>query len=513
MEQKVGSGGFFFPVVYREDPMKVLEALHRGEQDLVEASRWTLSDEFLAFILEVGFLPFADQTYPTPRKKTEIPIWFLVSCQLAMKIHLQKSYQALGALLHAGPILSRVGFNVLAPIGFNEKNRFARQTPVHPDSVRKFFKDTKVQKMREWFCIDLQRWFQSMGCFDPTGVFILDQTHIVVPRNAHYQDAVFMPVDEHGQRYPDYDEMSEEQRKALRYHPCYTLSTLLHLSFQKQAFHIAGYEWGAGNADEIPQAEKIIETFSSGNPRQRIKLLIVDRGYICGTLITKLKKVYGIDVLCPLKKTMHQYIDALALSKMDDANWSVVTNPRKISGLKSRVTRACIIENIALWDECEVPLYTTVVEITETTEDGLGVSTRHFVLCSTKKFDTPHAVVESYALRTQTEECFRTLKNSWSIGEFPSPNRSLLEAHVGFTLLTYSLLQLYLMRKDLQKKTNKHIATLKREEHRLEKTTLVYAASCFAQFKNAEYLKLILNLPQEAREKLTRALDASPHQT
>ena len=209
---------------------------------------------------------------------------------------------------------------------------------------------------------------------------------------------------------------------------------------------------------------------------------------------------------------MHQYQDAIAISKMDNAKWTNVRDPRTARYHGSQVTRACIIDDVALWDECKVPLYTTVLEVEEPTDDDLGISTRNFVLCSTKKFDVPSAIVESYALRINAEECYRQFKCSWLIGDFPSPNRSLLEAHVGFTLLTYSLLQLFLMRVDLQKKIRSHIATLKREEHSNEEDIVVYSGDCFARFANSEYLKLILNLPQEAREELTKSIDLSPHQ-
>jgi hypothetical protein len=250
-------GGFSFPRIYKESKAKVLECLSKGVFDLIDVSRWNLADEFLAFILQRKFLEYADKTYPNPREKNEVPVWFLVSCQLLLKALGEISYKALESLLRAGPILTRIGFNVVAPIGFNDKNKKVRETPVHHDAVRKFFKDTDPLEMRRWFSTSLQRWFRAEGAFDAEGVYILDQTHVVVPDNPNYQDAERMPVDEHGQRYSNFNELTEEQKKALIYHPCYTLLTLLHLNLKKETAHFAGYEWGAGNEDELPQASKI----------------------------------------------------------------------------------------------------------------------------------------------------------------------------------------------------------------------------------------------------------------
>ena len=120
--------------------------------------------------------------------------------------------------------------------------------------------------------------------------------------------------------------------------------------------------------------------------------------------------------------------------------------------------------------------------------------TRKFCLCSTKKFESPHQVISSYKLRTKVEECFRQLKKDWMISRFPSPSRSLLEAHICFTLLTYSLLQLYLMRHDLQKSTNKFLSTLIREEINNKNNILVYANKFFGAISTKEYSLIINNL-------------------
>jgi hypothetical protein len=337
-----------------------------------------------------------------------------------------------------------------------------------------------------------------MGCFDDEGVFILDQSHLVVPRNKHYEEAAYMPVDEHGQRYPGLDEMTDEEKKTLRYHPCYTLSTLLHLSFKKQAFHVAAYEFGPGNEDELPQAKRLIKTFFSKKKNGIMKLLLADRGYISGEFITWLKQEYDVDTLIPLKQNMHQHVDAIAISKMEDTTWFDISNTDK-KNFKSM--RACTLEKVNLWDECKVDLYTTVCEATKIVNE-IETQVNTFVLCSTKKFNTPNQVTDSYSLRTLTEEAFRHFKTSWKINDFPSPDRSLLEAHVGFTLTTYSLLQFYFMRNDLREKTNKMMHALKRETHTSNQNLLIYANRFFARFSLKEFLLLTYNLPKEVQEQL-----------
>jgi len=512
MGEALGAGGFPFPTVYKESKERVSKLVQRGVLDLVDISRWNIADEFMAFILERKLLPFADRTYPNPRRKNEVPIWFLVSCQLLLRALGEVSYQALTPLLSAGPVLTRVGLNVLAPIGFNDKNRYPRATPVHQDAVRKFFKDTDPHAMRRWFNIALQRWFKQQRMFDEAnGTYILDQTHVVVPDNPNYEDAVRMPVDEHGQRYAGFNDLTEEQKKSIPYHACYTLSTLLHLNFRKQTSHVAGYEWGPGNEDELPQARILIDRFFTDNGPGAIKLLIADRGYISGEFITYLKRIYQVDVLIPLKRSMEQFRDAVAIATMPGTKWTVVQKRGDYRKDLTRELKATTISDIKLWDECKVPLYVTVIEESKTDDETGARLVGHFALASTRTFNTPAEVLSSYALRGRTEECYRQLKLSWNLADFPSPDRALIEAHVSFTLLTFCLFQLFLAENHSGVRPSRMLTALRREHQKLGHSLVFYADDYFGVFGQREYLGLLLNLSEEVRNKLKNRIESMPN--
>ena len=111
-----------------------------------------------------------------------------------------------------------------------DKNKKERQTAIHADTARKFFKDTNQYDIRKWHREDLQSWFRIQRAYHHQGIFILDQSHLVVPDNENYIEAVKMPVDEHGQLYPNLKSLTQEQKNALVYHRCYALSTLLNVS-------------------------------------------------------------------------------------------------------------------------------------------------------------------------------------------------------------------------------------------------------------------------------------------
>ena len=356
---KVGTGGFYFPRVYQKNEANVLSAFEQGNIDYSDLTSWSFADEFLCFVIQYGLLEFVDKTYPNPRLKNEVPVWFLVTCQFLLRMYQSSRYEHLDYLLHAGSILTKLGFNVgTSPIGFNEKNKFKRKTAVCHDTVRKFFKDTKYDEIRIWHNVEMQSWFKKMRCFNQKGIFILDESKLVVPNNENYEDAVKMPVDVHGQLYKNLEHLSAEQKKGLVYHPCYALSALLHIDSQNETFHIAGYELGPGNEDELVQAERLLPQFCDNNPGV-MKELIVDRGYLSSDLIEKMKIKYGVDILIPLRKNMTTYTDAVETAKREN-KWRLI---EEIRDCDDKVTSQLYGVNVDAFyppEKCSVEQYATV---------------------------------------------------------------------------------------------------------------------------------------------------------
>ena len=501
-------GGFDWPVVYSLNQKRVLEDLKQGRIQYADLSQWSFVDEFLCFILQSEFLKFADRTYPNPRKKNEVPIWFLISCQFLLRLNAFGQYHQLGYLMNSGSLLSRIGFNVSrsGSVGFNHKNHDPRGTAVDPDTVRKFFKDTKPEEIRQWYGCDIQNWFRTKRTFDSRGIFILDQTHLVVPDNPNYKKAAKLPVDEHGQWYQGLDLMTEEEKNSLIYHPCYCLTTLLHTQPGADWFHLAGYEWGAGDEDELTQAERFIPRFCENHPNL-IKELIMDRGYVSGLFVGDLKRKYEIDSIMPLKKSMITYKDAVGIAKRDLSNWKKIEESREQPSGKLLMEQwAYWIEDLDLWDSCPVPQNALVTKKIEWDSEVQEYLEFYWVLGTTKKYRHPQVILEHYRLRTQIEERYRQFKLSWNLAKFPSTDESLMESHLCFILLTYSLLNLYLRQEDLRQHTHQMIQTLKQEESLGKNVILVYANDCFGVFNLDDYSLTLVELESSAKVKIKEAL-------
>ena len=138
---------------------------------------------------------------------------------------------------------------------------------------------------------------------------------------------------------------------------------------------------------------------------------------------------------------------------------------------------------------------------------GSDGSIRYWGLAATFKPENSREAFELYELRPQIEERHRQIKNFWNLNKFSSPYESLIEAHVMFTLLTYSLVQLYLNKKHLCDLANKTIASLKSEEQMGVNSVIIYSGNYFAVFDLDDYTEIIVDLSEQARLRLKKWLE------
>lgn len=503
-DPSIGSGGFDLPQIYTHQQQQTLDCLKRGDIDYADLSQWSFADEFLCFILQTKFLEFADRTYPNPRKRNLVPIWFLIASQFVLRCHNRFRYHDLRYFLNAGSILTKLGLNtsMRGVVGFNGLNTYERKTACDPDAVRKYFKDTDPDDMRRWYNQTLQGWFQGHKVYDSDGLYILDQTHLVVPDNPNYAGAKRMPVDEHGQLYKhvNLSQLTEEQKKALVYHPCYALSCLLHVAPSGDLYHISGYDFGPGDTDELVQAHALVPQFCQRHPG-KMKELIVDRGYISGPFVGLLKKTHNVDVLIPLRRSMNDFEDAFAIAKRKNA-WVTTELEKDESGRVIKQTETVLVEHMDLWEDCPVPLNVYVSRTQRWSNKKNELESYEWALASTKRYPDENAAIERYALRTSVEERYKQLKTFYNLAKFTSPSPGLMEAHLCFILLTYSLLQLYLRRHELRELTHRVIETLRMQERLGHDAVVIYAGDSFAVLNLDDYSLILIELDPEPKQKL-----------
>ncbi len=487
-------------ILFQENKVEVRKRLKDGRMDYLDLTSWSFQDRLFGFLIEERFFEWCGSSYPTPRERENIPVWFLLACALQMKLHRSAAFQRLEYILRSGSILTRVRFNVgLKGGGFNEKNKKERKSPIDPDTARKFFTDTEASELEGWYNTDVQKWLRKhRGYSDKEGIFILDPTLIFLPDNPHYQKSALLPLDQEG-RYVDVRKLTPEERKRFWYSRAYKLTLLLHWSRQDDYFLFAGGHLGPGDESGLKRGEELVDQLVAQVGKGVIKRLIMDKEFIDGAMISRFKKRHGIDCLVPLKSNMRALLDALGIAKLEKASWVRYEEVQDESGRVLEVEEVAGVGKVESWDRCEVPLYVVLVRTWKA--DGQSET---WALASTQEFRDPRFARELYKGRMQIEERIDQVKNCWWVGCFTTPNFNADVVHVFFVLLAYTLIQLYLKATHHEELATRTIETLKQEERLGKDAVIVYAEKYFAVFDLDEYTDIILELREKPRERMRR---------
>ena len=484
-------------IIYEENKTAVINALKEGKLDYMDLSVWGFQDRFFAFLLGIKFFPICGSSYPSPRYKEEVPVWFQLAGQTQLKLHQQAAYSKLPGLLKNGAILTRIKFNIGGEEGgFNKKNKEPREIPVDFDCVRKFFKDTDKEELNRWYNEKVIRFIRHNRGIDKGGLFLLDQTHLVVPDNSNYKGAEWALVDEHGQRI-DTSEMSDEQRKGLKPRLCYSLSLLVHLGADGSTV-ICGYRLGGGKDDELAHGPDLVRQFIKALGKGVMKTLIMDRGYISGEFVNELKTEHDVDVVIPLRKNMNALQDSFRIADtLKKKEWKEYRTYEKKN--KKHTESILSIGDVEDWEETKLKIYVSLMKTT-----APGEEEKRWGLCTT--FDPGNAkkAFELYHKRSRIEEVIKQMKTNWRINKFSSPHESLIESHVLFTLLTYTLIQLYLMKEHLTELANKTIESLKSEARLGKDCVVLYYDKKFTVLDLDYCIEIVACLAEEPKRKLVK---------
>ncbi|MEW6558398.1 MAG: transposase [Elusimicrobiota bacterium] len=190
----------------------------------------------------------------------------------------------------------------------------------------------------------------------------------------------------------------------------------------------------------IKQAEK--------NIGKKIKVLLLDRGFIDGTTLWKIKHNFNIDFVIPATTTMDITNDARGFrNKIADGLWREVTREISAVGIKGLtsydqygdeehnrkdrhsknfVANPINAVMVTKWDEKEYP------------------SGYEKVFLTTLRVDKPISVIKKYKLRSLIENTtFRELKTGWLIENIPKKTESAVRTHVFLTVCMFNMCKAY----------------------------------------------------------------------
>ncbi len=539
-------------VVYEQNKAYIIQQFHNGHFDYIDVVQEVVQRDFFRFMASTLLLERLAESYPWPRKKEEVPRWFYIAADMAMRLHGNHAFQGFPWVVSTGGLLSAFGPELgtkqidketgelrIECKGFNGKNDYPRQTPCDPDFLRKIAKDTHAELLMRWFNDAVQPIFRSHRFFDKAGIFIGDGSYIFVPDNEHYEGSVKMFFDEHNHPVSESRQktMSAAELKKCQWRRCYKMVSLLHTNENGDFFLYAGVRIVPGNAHECPVLWEMVDEFVSAMGKGVIKDMILDRGFLDGEAIAKVKNQHQIDVTIGVKRNMNVLEDALGLVKLPEVRWESYTReqseppvpftrhytdaprPKHIDKREAARQRTLVqqrdtgerpppkepeqimmarIKDLTTWSSCSVPLDLILCRDIhdEALKEVWGI------LSTARDEQQAKPAAKRYHLRVHIEERHRHLKCFWDLAEFTSPCFDLVVNQVIFTALTYSLLQQQILRQ-ARKALNK--ASKSRMMEKLAPVSdhvVVYTDGYYAFFHNLEYTGMVLDVPEASRQKL-----------
>lgn len=478
-------------VIFKKNKPKVIAALKDGDIDYVGDAEWSFPDKFFAFLLSVGFFKFAEETYPSPRERKNIPLWILIGLMFQLKLARSNSFYKLPGILKSGAVLTRTNFNIgMVEGGFNRRNKRPRSIGeiVDHDTLRKYFKDTDAEELTRWYNRDASKFFSQKRAIRKEGIFILDGSIITLPDNNNYESAQYLPLDK-DKNYVDAEKMPPYEAERFKSTLCYKMVNLLHISKDKNYFVFAANRIVGAKSHDKPVGEALVDEYVKNVGKGKVKLLILDRAFLDAAMISKFKTEYSIDTLIPLKKNMDAAHDAKGLLKLDKAPWKKVDDN----------TSCYMAKKITSYEGFSVDLNVILVRSVER-----GGKIRLWSLATTRNYRDPVDAVLDYRLRWQIEERYKQIKNTWFSKGFNSTSFNLVTAHILFTLLVYSLIQIYLNISSLNHLANRTMEALRYEERLGRSTAIMYAGGYYAALDNEEGLYYVAFLEGEPLKRFRK---------
>jgi hypothetical protein len=539
-------------VVFENNKPFVIDAFREGRFDYVELASDVAETKFFQFLFGKQVVDKLAQHYPTPREREHVPLWMYLSSQLSLRLHGQHGFHGYPLIIRAGGLVDALGPDVarrevdpqtgnlhLHCTGFNDRNLYPRQTPCDQDFLRKLARDTEPQLLQEWYNRQVAALYQELGAFDDEGLFIADGTYLFVPDNARYEGSLRLLFDEHNHPVSKQQEqeMTKAQRARCRWRRCYKAVLLLHGDAAGERFVVAGVRVLKANESEATALWPLLDTFLATVGTDVMKVLLLDRGFINGPEMGRLKRDHGIDTVIPVRGDMNVLEDVRGLMKLPtpwqeyqptrraplpDVTASSHGHPLHPTAKKreqarqktlaqkradpapaaspdpSRVRERTLLARfpgLTTWTDCPVPL--TGVYSRDLYADGHETG---WLLVTTNANWSAQRVRDLYGLRTDIEERHRQVKCFWDLTRFHSTAWNLVVSQTVFVCLTYSLLQIHLLQQGHEALNRRTLPTTRRLLPDGDRV-VIYRQQYFAFFTLMEHMEMTLSLEGKARRR------------
>ena len=498
----------------------VCQAIELGELVHMETASEELTDEFLLFAIESGLLKTWAETFPDPRGEPEIGMEVILPAHLAARFAGLYSMRKAGYVLRSARVLGALGYSVevvepqrgLSMRGTSDDKLFSGDVvrkllvqmeqqadlsqPVllPPPEVRVAVKvRQRASRRAVKHAVDeadaearaLQVAAQLVGWYNQhVGGSMLKYARLGRGRRMHILDTTPIEVPLEAGTYECSGGVKHEDGTYARGYKLATLRTLL-----DSAGLLSQVALAAIQVHDVALCRPLLEQASVLRAGD---LLLEDRGFIDGAMLSHLKRQRRVDVIMPLKANMLATQEAIQLAAMAD-RWE--SHP---SRAEQSIALVRGVEH--MWAECEGPLNACVIRFWNKKKKRKD----HIVLVTTDLELNASWIVRHYEERPEIEQDYEQMKSGgWLLQKLSSTRYSEIVFYVLTVVLSYSLYHLFTNTQRGARFADKTRQALAFEQLRTQRThIIVYAGGHFEIFETLRFVQMVLQLSPPVQDRL-----------
>lgn len=244
-----------------------------------------------------------------------------------------------------------------------------------------------------------------------------------------------------------------------------------------------------------------------------LRVLLIDRGFLDGQTLWRLKQTWGLDFVVPAKDDMRVTADARGLCQQPPDGQDLVRQARAGQATGTRTGQSKVPGQVTVVGVADLRSYDQYGDAAHlkraNRKDFVGnalnaVVVTHWqgiaspvgeekVFLTSLPTHQPLDVLDLYDLRSLIENtAFRELKQGWLLGHAPKRSAAAVRAHVFLTLVTFTLANAFRTHRGHQLAQ----AGIRRQRAEAECPHIfVFAGDCYASFHIEEVCRLLGVVP------------------
>lgn len=477
---------------------EVAKRLLAGEVSMVGGTGWSFVGPFLAFMGEIGFYEMIQVDGERFMRKMMAVSLLILTYEVKVLLGLSGMNCVGKTLFREIALLKLVGYtSQQLQEGFCQRGYGDKQKPMHKNVLADTVEKLTAKELETILNRSIQR-LAAKGVFrESQGHFALDGSDLET--TSRYQGVGMKTVTE--------KKWSRKEKKVVEIEKTVYGFKLLALYDVHLRLVVAVKVVQIQEHDSQftrPLLQQGIENLGEGV----IQVLLIDRGFLDGLSLWKIKNEDGIDFVVPVKTNMYVTNDARAFLKQKPDDTYLFAAERPGEGDKQTGHLKLIgIQGLTTYDqygndEHQQQSNRTAFEgnpinaiVVSEFEQKIYPHEKAKVFLTSLPVNDPLTVIDLYDLRSLIENTlFRELKQGWFLGVFPKKTADAVRGHVYLTILVFNLTNAF--RTHVGQDLAKHGIRRQRRSWHCTHQVIVFAGEFYAIF-DVETIFILLGRPPD----------------